>query len=226
MMLAIRPAATEGRNLRVALNMIAEAGDAQVGDLVLERRSIRQFQPLAVPRALVADILRTALWAPSPHNVQPWRFTALFDDADKTRLADAMASRLEVDLRRDGLSDEAVERQLQRSRRRVSGAPVAILCSLVSEGLVTYGDARRTGLEWQMAVQSVGAVLQTIFLVAVSRGLGTCWMAAPMYCPEEVKQALALPDEYAPQALVLAGYAAAPGRVRERRPLDEILDIR
>lgn len=206
--------------------MIAKADDALIDDLIQERRSIRHFLPVPVPRELVATILQVALWAPSPHNVQPWRFTVLFDAGDKARLADAMALRLSADLRRDGLPHEAINRQLDRSRRRVAGAPVVILCSLAGDGLVQYDDALRTDLEWQMAVQSVGAVLQTIFLAAASRGLGTCWMAAPMYCPDDVRQVLALPGEYAPQALVLAGYAASPGRIRERRPLDEVMDLR
>ncbi len=194
--------------------------------LVQGRRSIREFESLPVSKSLVTEILQTAMWAPSPHNVQPWRFTALFDDADKLRLADAMAARLEQDLRMDGLADASIERQIARSRRRVTTAPVVLVCSLVHDGLVSYGDERRSALEWQMAVQSVGAVLQSVFLVAYSRGLGTCWMAAPMYCPAEVKSALSLPANFAPQALVLLGYAATPGKIRARRSVQEIVDLR
>lgn len=77
-----------------------------------------------------------------------------------------------------------------------------------------------------MAVQSVGAVLQTLFLLAFERGLGTCWMAAPMYCPDEVRSALSLPQNYEPQALVLMGYPAREGKMRARRPLGEVVDLR
>jgi hypothetical protein len=47
-----------------------------------------------------------------------------------------------------------------------------------------------------------------------------------MYCPEDVKSALALPDDYAPQALVLMGYPAAPGKARDRRAFEEVVDFR
>jgi nitroreductase len=77
-----------------------------------------------------------------------------------------------------------------------------------------------------MAVQSVGAALQTLFLLAHERGIGSCWMAAPMYCPEAVRDALSLPESFAPQALVLLGYACRPGKVRPRRPLGEVIDVR
>jgi coenzyme F420-0:L-glutamate ligase / coenzyme F420-1:gamma-L-glutamate ligase len=206
--------------------MIADARVASFEDLVQERRSIRHFQAAPVGRTVVAEILRTAMCAPSPHNVQPWRFTVLFDDLDKERLADAMAARLRDDLQGDGLSSDLIDRQTTRSRWRVTSAPVVLVCSLTGDGLVPYADARRTALEWQMAVQSLGAVLQTLFLAAATRDLGTCWMAAPMYCQEEVRNATALPREYSPQALVLMGYPATPGKIRERRSFKEVVDLR
>lgn len=199
---------------------------ADVESLVRNRRSIRRFAEHQVSRELIEEVLRAALWAPSPHNVQPWRYTVLFGPADRERLAAAMAGELEQQLRADGVDAEAIARQAGRSRERITGAPVVLLLSLVTDGLVRFSDGRRTELEWRMAVQSVGAALQTIFLLAAERGLGSCWMAAPMYCPEVVRRVLRLPDRYAPQALVLLGYAAGPGRVRERRPFDEVVELR
>jgi F420 biosynthesis protein FbiB-like protein len=194
--------------------------------LILDRRSIRHFTSEPVPRSLVAELLEASLWSPSPHNSEPWRFTALFETRDKSHLAGAMADRLAAELRDDGLDSEAIERQTGRSRRRISTAPVVVLCSLVDEGLVRYGDPRRDELEWRMAVQSMGCVLQTLFLLAADRGIGSCWMAAPMYCPEVVRHCLGLPEEFQPQALALLGYPDTPGRERERRLLEEVIDLR
>ena len=197
-----------------------------VEDLIRERRSIRHFRDTPVAREVVADVLRATLWAPSPHNSQPWRFTVLFGTEDKRLLAGTMAERLRSELMADGFDGSAVEKQVTRSYDRVSSAPVVVLCSLTHDGLVSYPDARRDALEWQMAIQSIGCALQTLFLLAWSRGLGTCWMAAPMYCPDVVRDVLHLPDAYHPQALVLMGYEAVPGRVRERRPFDGVVELR
>jgi F420 biosynthesis protein FbiB-like protein len=207
-------------------HMIIQAPASSLAELIRERRSIRAFEDRSVPRDLVADILREALWAPSPHNSQPWRFTALFASQDKEQLADAMARQLAAELATDGLEADAIVRQTERSRRRISTAPVVILCSLVREGLVAYPDERRNVLEFQMAVQSVGAVVQTIFLLAHAHGLRSCWMAAPMYCPEIVRATLALSADYRPQALVLVGYSASSGKVRERRSFTEVVELR
>jgi F420 biosynthesis protein FbiB-like protein len=174
----------------------------------------------------VEELLRESLWSPSPHNSQPWRFTVLFDGLDKERLAGVMAARLRSELEADNLAAEVIERQTNRSRQRITSAPIVVLCSLVGEGLVEYPDPRRNELEWQMAVQSVGAALQTLFLLAHARRIGTCWMAAPMYCPDVVRDVLGLSPSFQPQALVLMGFAAKAGKVRPRRPFDAVVDLR
>lgn len=207
-------------------NAIAVFLPSGMTEAVKSRRSVRAFRDDPVDGAMIAELLDAARWAPSPHNSQPWRFTILTQGRDKLALASAMAGRLALELEADGLDAHSIKRQTGRSVERIATAPAVIVCSLVPDGLVTYPDSRRAELEWQMAVQSVGCVLQTLFLVAAERGIATCWMAAPMYCPEEVRAALSLDPHYEPQALVLLGYAATEGKIRERRPLDVVVDIR
>jgi F420 biosynthesis protein FbiB-like protein len=137
-----------------------------------------------------------------------------------------MADRLAEELCSDGMPETQIEAQTARSKQRISRAPVVILCSLERDGLVDYPDERRNRLEWEMAVQSVGAALQTLFLLAHERGIGSCWMAAPMYCPDVVRATLSLPETYVPQALALLGYPEGAGKRRPRRPFDAVVDIR
>jgi hypothetical protein len=47
-----------------------------------------------------------------------------------------------------------------------------------------------------------------------------------MYCPDVVRAVLSLPRQFEPQALVLMGYEDAPGRVRERRAFEAVVDLR
>ena len=51
----------------------------QEGPLTLfkERRSIRHYRPEAVPGELLEQLLTAAVWAPSAHNRQPWRFAGI-----------------------------------------------------------------------------------------------------------------------------------------------------
>ncbi|MEM6454227.1 MAG: nitroreductase family protein [Acidobacteriota bacterium] len=50
------------------------------------RRSIRQFSPDPVPRALIERAIQTASTAPSGAHRQPWRFVAVSDPAIKRRI--------------------------------------------------------------------------------------------------------------------------------------------
>ena len=75
-----------------------------------------------------------------------------------------------------------------------------------------------------MALLSLGAAVENLMLTATDRGLASCWVAAPIFCPEEARDALALPVEWLPHALVLVGRPdpAYVGRARPPVPLDEI----
>lgn len=137
-----------------------------------------------------------------------------------------MAGRLRQDLAATGAETTVVDRFAARSVDRIDSSSGAILCSIVDEGLKLTGDAEHDYLERQMAVQSVGAVLQSLFLIAAERGVASCWMAAPMYCPEAVCDCLDLPGTFRPQALVLMGYAAGEHPARPRLPLSAIVTRR
>lgn len=196
-----------------------------IAQLIERRRSVRRFRDESVEEEVILELLDLALWAPSPHNSQPWRFT-LLQRAARDRLAKSMGEALSAALSQTHVPAVEIRRQVGRSYDRIAGAPNCLVCSLVSEGLVISGDKTQDALEFQMAVQSVGAVLQTLFLAAHARGIATCWMAAPMYCQPVVRETLDLPSHFEPQSLVLLGYAASAPRRRGRRPLADVLSVR
>jgi iodotyrosine deiodinase len=58
-------------------------------ELMLRRRSVRQFSDEPVPRELIEDALRVAGSAPSGANQQPWSFVAVSDPDVKARIREA-----------------------------------------------------------------------------------------------------------------------------------------
>lgn len=48
---------------------------------IFTRRSIRLYMPKPVPRELVTDVVRAAMYAPSAGNERPWHFMVLTDRA-------------------------------------------------------------------------------------------------------------------------------------------------
>lgn len=184
------------------------------------RRSIRRYRPEPVPQTLVEQILETAIWAPSAHNRQPWRFAVLREQQPQERLATAMGRRLRADLEADGVPDSVIEKDVQRSYQRITGAPLVIVVCLSMEDMDTYPDERRRRNEWIMATQSTAMAGQNLLLAAHALGLGACWMCAPLFVPELVRETLGLPATWEPQGLVTLGYPAET-KTKTRQSLSE-----
>lgn len=192
-------------------------------DLLYARQSIRHFSDVEVPPEIVDQLIDAAARAPSAHNRQPWRFCLLRDPAAKVALADAMGRRLQSDRDRDGDDRARIHADLKRSRDRITRAPLVVLVCLTMESMDQYADPVRCAAEHLVAVQSTAMAGQNLLLAAQAYGLGTCWMCAPLFCPDAVRSVLLLPDHWEPQGLVLLGFPAEAGRNRPRRARDSIV---
>lgn len=67
----------------------------------------------------------------------------------------------------------------------------------------------------------VAIAVDHMTLRAHELGLGTCWIGA--FHPEEVAEAINLPDEAKVVAILTIGYPAEPGTMRDRKDMDEII---
>jgi F420 biosynthesis protein FbiB-like protein len=188
------------------------------------RRSIRAFTPEPVDRAALDALVEAACLAPAPHHSRPWRFVVIDTDAGKTALADGMGERWRADLAGDGASAERVDELVAASHAKITGAPALVLGCLTWNGLDRYPDETRQRAEWGMALLSLGAAVENLMLSAAGAGLASCWVAAPIFCPEAARDALELAAEWLPHALVLVGHPAPSYTPRERPavPLDEL----
>ncbi len=191
--------------------------------LLQSRRSVRKFQTRPVSQELIEQVLEAARWAPSPHGRQPWRFVVLTRQELKLQLADRMGATWQQNLQMDGQDAEIVRIRLEKSRQRILNAPVIIIPCLYLEDLDHYPDEHRQADEKTMAIQSIGAAIQNMLLMAYDLGLDAGWMCAPLFCPEVVCEALGLDTSLIPQALITIGYAAADPRRRERLPLSSLI---
>ena len=167
---------------------------------------------------LLEDLLTFAAWAPSAHNRQPWRFCVVTGRQAKERLSAAMGERWAADLQADGVDAAAIERIIVISRARMTSAAALVAVSLSMEDMDAYPDERRQEAERTMAVQSTALACQNLLLAAHAYGLGACWMCAPLFAPELVRETLGLPETWQPQALITLGYPAEE-RESERAPL-------
>jgi nitroreductase len=67
----------------------------------------------------------------------------------------------------------------------------------------------------------IGIVIDHLTLEAAELGLGTCWIGA--FDKDAAREILGLPDEVEPVVFTTLGYAAAPPREKQRKPIDELV---
>jgi len=190
-----------------------------VAGFIEQRRSIRAFRPDPVERPVLDDLVEAACLAPAPHHSRPWRFVVI-DTADaKQALADGMGEQWRTDLAGDAVDAARIDELVHASHAKLTTAPALVLGCLTWDGLDRYPDEARRRAEWGMALLSLGAAVENLMLAAVDAGLASCWVAAPIFCPEAARDALELPAEWLPHALVLVGYPDPGYKARERPPI-------
>jgi coenzyme F420-0:L-glutamate ligase/coenzyme F420-1:gamma-L-glutamate ligase len=189
---------------------------------IRRRRSVRHFRQEPVPKETLQRVLQAATLAPSAHNRQPWRFAVLTSQRSKSDLADCMAADFRTDLLNDGLAEEEVRTQVERSRSRIYQAPAVVVLCLDTEAGDLYPDERRQRAEHLMGVQGVAMAGENLLLAAQALGLGGVWVCAPLFAQETVRKSLDLPQAWQPQGMVLIGF---PAKIPDQRPRKEVSEV-
>ena len=138
------------------LDWASQVDDDWFWELIRGRRSVRRYRPDPIAQPLLEKLLTAAIWAPSAHNRQPWRFCVVTTEPAKQELSDRMGARWRADLGADGVDAALVERRVRISHARITGAPALVAASVSVEEMDDYPDQRRQEAEWLMAVQSTG----------------------------------------------------------------------
>ena len=182
-------------------------------DFIRGRRSLRRYQRDPVPREWIGYMLEAAIWAPSAHNRQPWRFVIIDEAATKERLAREMGAALRRDLEADSVPQAVIDADVGRSYERITAAPLLILLCMSLSEMDVYADDQRNQHESAMAQQSTAMAGQNLLLMAEKLGLGACWMCAPLFCQSLVAAVLELPADWLPQGMITLGF---PAQQRQR----------
>lgn len=174
------------------------------------RRSTRRFKPDPVPAEVVDKIIETATYAPSAHNLQPWRFAVLESQTTKQQLGEALTKAMRADMLLEGAVESDIRKRVDNSLKRLSDAPVSIL---LCRDVTAVREHKPE--DTVMSIQSVANAGLQLLLAAHAEGLGGNWICWPLYAQEETRLVLALPDSWEPQALFFIGYPAMKPSMKE-----------
>ena len=166
-------------------------------DAILDRRCVRKFSSEPIPDATIGRIMEAAVHAPSGGNLQPWEFYVVLNQEKRAALAEAAYG-----------------------QSLLAEAPVAVVvCAVPQMSGAKYGQRGMT----LYCLQDTAAAVQNILLAATGYGLGSCWVGA--FDENRVLEALELPVNLRPVAIIPIGYTEDRPAKPARRPVDEVVHV-
>lgn len=149
-------------------------------ELILSRRSIRQFRQKPIPRELLHNIVNAGRLAPSAANRQPLEFIVVDEESKKEEIFPC--------LKWAGyIAPEGDPKPGQE--------PQAYVVVLVNKAI------REKGFQWDS-----GAAIENMILTAWEEGIGSCWIVS--VDKDAVGNSLGIPAGYIVDSVIALGYPA------------------
>lgn len=156
-------------------------------ELIVSRRSIRQFSPEPIGRDVLEKIVNAGRLAPSASNLQPLEFIAVDDETTRREIFACLRWAGYIAPAGDPLPGQE---------------PTAYILPVVNLRV------RRAGFELDL-----GAAVENMILAAWSEGIGSCWLGA--IDVEGVSRAVGLPEDYKLTCLLALGVPAETPVIEE-----------
>lgn len=194
-------------------------------DIVKNRRSIRQYQSMAVRESTIDELLEIIGCSVSAINLQPWKIKVVRDQETKDRLTAAAFGQEQVRTCSHLLvlcadtDYPALIEHLGRAQEAAGVDPEMSQRVVEMAGNAANSMTPEQRLHWSR--EQVHIALGNAVNGAYSLGLGACPMTA--FKPDEVARILSLPPTLVPTLFVSVGYSAEPGMPKLRYPVREIV---
>lgn len=147
-------------------------------ELILCRRSIRQFKPEPISQDILKELVNAARLAPSAANLQPLEYIIVEEEEIRKKIFPCL--RWAAYIAPQGNPNPGYE-------------PVAYIIILVNTTI------RDKGFEYD-----VGAAIENMILTAWERGVGSCWLLSVER--EKIQEILRIPTDYRIDSVLALGY--------------------
>jgi len=196
-------------------------------DVIRRRKMVRRYEQRPVPAAVIDELVRNGLRAPSGGFSQGWGFLVLDEPEDVARFRATVTPVEEAD---------------RWFAARVDAPVVIVPCANKDAYLDRYaqrdkGHTDRSDSWWPAPYWDIdtGFASLLMLLTAVDRGLGACFFGLPVECIDTFRGAFGVPPQFRPIGAISVGYPAEDAEEvrairqearRRRRPEHEVVHRR
>jgi nitroreductase len=180
---------------------------------IKKRRAIREYQDMEVPDSHVKEMIEAAIMAPSPFNLQPWKFYVITDKDRKK----AIRNIYDDSTRKIQLYKKLYLTRVPIYEQDTSFLEVATLIVPCYETKTSY------------ARDSLAMAVQNLMLEATCQNIGTVCMGRPTRFKsqrEQMRKIAQVDKGYEIPYLIAVGYSLKPNEeyeVPERKPVGEMM---
>ncbi len=143
-------------------------------EAIAGRHGVLRFRPDPVESEKIDAVLRAAVAAPSPVNLQPWAFVVVTDSTMTAKVA-----RYLLEVQETRVFNEFMDMPASRTERMMGfyegfdGTPCFVLLCLQPKAVFARPEDEAVLRQWYLV--SLGAAMQNLLIAATALGLGTRW---------------------------------------------------
>jgi len=156
-------------------------------DLIVSRRSIRQFRPDLIPQEILRDVVNTGRLAPSAANRQPLEFMVVDEEGKKEHIFPCLKWAGYI---------------APEGNPRPGQEPQAYIVVLVNT------EIRDKEFQWDS-----GAAIENMILAAWEKGIGSCWIISAD--KDRLRTVLDIPATHKIDSVLALGYPAETPETEE-----------
>jgi nitroreductase len=175
--------------------------------LIKERRSIRDFKKnYRIKTGNIEKIIEAGKWAPSPTNIQPWKFITVTDKKICMSISTAVKTKIESSPSRLDFPQGYREEDYKKNFTFFSHASLLIFIAWRKIlGFLNKSDHNKSSLIDESVLLSVGASIQNMLLYIHSCGLSACWLTGPMEAKKEIEYILNITPPWNLTSMIAVG---------------------
>ena len=165
---------------------------------ILNRKSVRSYNGDTIPAAVVEDLLRAAMAAPTGMDIRPWSFVVLTDKSQYETIFEGNGN----------------------MKKFMESGVVIVVCAdtTVTRPTRENPDGPAVTMPNPMWRDDIAAATENLLLAVEAHGLGACWTACYPFANTmaPVRKGLGLPDNVVPYAVVPIGYPAGENQPKDK----------